>query len=134
MTLAFCTYCSKNKRKSSSLLPAAERYLSRRIEYVHQLARDADAEFLILSGEYGLLLAGDKIPDYDHLLRPDEVEEMVQRVRIQIREKQINQIKFFTASSDDQPAVQSYWAVLEKAARAEDILLDRVTLKAPYLD
>ena len=77
---AICTYCAGPKRQGGPQLPAVRRYLSRRIDDLHKLARQRRATFFILSGQYGLLLATDPIPWYDHLLQPDAVKALVPTV------------------------------------------------------
>ena len=55
MTSTLVTYCSKEKRKDKTPLPAVERYLSERIQRVWAWARSEDRPMLILSGLLGLI-------------------------------------------------------------------------------
>lgn len=76
----FITYCSREKVATVGDLPAVERYLSERIRRVAALAQKDGASFRILSGQFGLLSSGDPIPYYDHLLAPEEVNGMAQKI------------------------------------------------------
>ena len=51
---AICTYCSKEKDKDPRILPAIERYRSKRIKLVSQKADTNKIQFVILSGRLAL--------------------------------------------------------------------------------
>jgi hypothetical protein len=112
----YVTNCSASKAIDPNPLPAAERYLSNRIDYVKQLAKDAGEDFAIISGEYGLVSGN--IPYYDHLLNEDEVESLAEVVADQIKEQGIHNITFWAMPeewSDPARAVRRYSQVLERA-------------------
>ena len=88
--LAYCTYCSAEKKETETPIPAVECYISARIETVFSLAQERGIKFLILSGSYGLLEATDKINFYDHLLLEHEVEGKALFVSTQLKEKKIS--------------------------------------------
>jgi len=134
MSVSFCTYCSKEKRRDEELLAATDRYISQRIQYVHQLALENDAEFLILSGKYGLLKGSDELPYYDQLLGADEVEKMTKIVQSQLESAGVKHLKCFSASPATQPAVKPYIDVLTNACGAEQIVFEITCLEPPYLD
>ena len=78
------------------MLPSIERYKSKRIRWVYeQMKREREdpdlkrkqIEFTILSGQFGLLEANEMIPDYDHLLTSDEVDDHIQLLVQQIKTK-----------------------------------------------
>lgn len=79
LTLAV-TYCSRRKSEAPGDLAAIERYASPRVRTAYELAVARSHPFRILSGRYGLLRPSSPIPYYDHLLAPEEVEAMVDRV------------------------------------------------------
>lgn len=93
---AFCTYCSRDKNKEPGKMPAIYRYLDTRIEKVYSAASQLGLGFYILSGEFGLLPPQEPIPWYDHLLRPEEVENLADRMTKQILEYEINGLVYFT--------------------------------------
>jgi len=134
MSLAYCTYCSKEKREDKSQLPSIDRYISQRIKHVHQLALEHDADFLILSGKYGLLKGSAEIPYYDHLLSTDEVEDMTKLVSSQLRNAEVKRLKCFSASPELQPSLRPYVDVLIKACVAEHIVFEITCLEPPYTD
>jgi vancomycin permeability regulator SanA len=82
------------KKRDETPIPAIERYKSIRIQTVFSLAKEQGIKFLILSGDYGLLEAKDKIDFYDHLLLEHEVEKKALFVSAQLKEK-----KFLKLSS-----------------------------------
>ena len=83
---AYCTYCSRDKRKDPRLLQAIERYDNDRIRAAHKQALNDGVEFLILSGEYGVVSPSNHIPYYDHLLKREEVGALIERVTVQLQE------------------------------------------------
>lgn len=105
---AYCTYCSKEKRQDPVLLQAIKRYDSKRVRSVHQRARREGVEFLILSGEYGLLRVTDEIPNYDHLLKREEVGALVDRVVVQIKALRIGELVYFSKPWEGDPAIRPY--------------------------
>ena len=113
--ITFCTTCSAAKREDPDPLPAIERYLDRRIREVESRAKAADAGFLILSGEYGLLKPEDPIPWYDHLLQPDEVAALIPRAEEQLRANETTSVYFFTIDPATDPYVQPYLDVITGA-------------------
>jgi len=108
MTTVYCTYCSARKRRDSHPLPAVERYDSGRIRDIYRLARADGVQFLILSGEYGLLLPEEEIPYYDHLLRREEVGALVELVAHQLRVRKIKKLVYFTRPLEGSQDVRPY--------------------------
>ncbi|NET55020.1 MAG: hypothetical protein F6K47_02080 [Symploca sp. SIO2E6] len=66
-----CTTCSKDKRTDEVLLPASQRYISRRIKFVVNESIRLNKPLIILSGKYGLIDSELKIPWYDQKLTTD---------------------------------------------------------------
>ena len=125
---AICTYCAGPKRQGGRLLPAVRRYISPRINDAHKLARKRGAAFFILSGEYGLLRPDDPIPWYDHLLRSDEVKDLVPKVAVTLVKEGIESVEYHTASPDLVPAIVAYFDVLRQACVLSGISLEIVLL------
>jgi len=86
MKTIFITYCSKEKDESSELLEAIKRYKSNRIQKVYKTSQLVTVDFMILSGEFGLLKSTDKIPYYDHLLLMEEVNKYTKKLIKQLVE------------------------------------------------
>ena len=79
--ILFITSCSRNKRRDNELLPAVKRYKSSRITWVCKAARASGAQFRSLSGKYGLITAGGKIPYYDQRLEWGGIKGILAAVR-----------------------------------------------------
>lgn len=120
------TYCSGPKRRDSGGLPAVERYLSERITGLFATAGEA---FRILSGEFALLTADERIPWYDHLLQPDEVRELAVTVADQLLEWEAETVQYHTADPEAFPQVKPYHEVMARACRFADVTLEIVLLE-----
>ena len=122
MRSVISTICSKEKSPEQGLLPARDRYLSERINNVGKIAIEANLEFLILSGEYGLINADKEIPYYDHLLKIDEVDALADIVKKQIYELEIGEIIFYAKPNTD--TWVPYYSVIENATNASGVILN----------
>ena len=91
MNEIYVTYCSARKNERYDMIPAIERYQSIRIRRVYELSR---GRMLILSGRFGLLRPNTAIPYYDHLLQQEEVNELAERVAMQLRELGVQRVIF----------------------------------------
>jgi len=128
--IAWCTYCSAEKRRDPAPLPAIERYLDRRIRRVAEGAGRAGAAFFILSGAYGLLEPQAPIPWYDHLLLDEEVEAMAERVAGQLAAAGVEELVFHTVGEDADPHTLPYRQVVERACAAADVACSVVVIPA----
>jgi hypothetical protein len=115
MRRAVCTYCAGPKRDDGCLLPAVDRYRSRRIRTLALRAASELRPFLILSGEYGLLRGDEPIPWYDHLLLMDEVAALVPRVAAQLTALGIGAVEYHTAPLHAEAAVRPYFETITAA-------------------
>ena len=122
MRSVISTICSKEKSPEQGLIPARNRYLSERINQVGKIALDANLEFLILSGEYGLIGADQEIPYYDHLLKIDEVDDLTDIVKKQIFELKADEIIFYAKPNAD--TWVPYYSVIENATKASGVNLN----------
>lgn len=105
---AFCTYCSRDKSEEPGEIPAIRRYKSVRIDYVHAAARKLGVGFYILSGEFGLIPAEHPIPWYDHLLKTEEVGQLIGVVSRQILQHGITGLAYFTQPLAKDPNILPY--------------------------
>ncbi|MCI0695786.1 hypothetical protein L0337_27750 [candidate division KSB1 bacterium] len=112
---AFCTYCSALKSMAPGNIPAIKRYQSLRIRKVCQAATELGLEFYILSGEFGLISPHQPIPFYDHLLRPEEVLVMVERVAKQLHEYGVAGLVYFTQPLTSSRELLPYYEVIKSA-------------------
>jgi dipeptidyl aminopeptidase/acylaminoacyl peptidase len=112
----YITTCSAQKRDDSADLPAIERYVSDRIREVFHWSRRDDADFRILSGEFGLLNTEDPIPWYDHLLKPEEVSALAGRVAVQLQEQGLTDLIFYSGPLEKDANLYFYLACLQVAA------------------
>lgn len=102
-------------------MPAINRYISPRIEKTMKLAETQNADFLILSGKFGLLRPLDPIPWYDHMLTPDEVSAMAQKIAPQL--SRYTEITFFHHQGD---YIAPYLAAVKQAAGERKIHLSPI--------
>ena len=121
---AFCTYCSRDKSDEPGNIPAIRRYRDTRIEKVYNAASQLGLEFYILSGEFGLLSPQEPIPWYDHLLKPEEVSSLADRISKQIREYEINRVIYFTNSfARDSNVIPYHDAIVAACSRTSRPIL-----------
>jgi len=125
---AFCTYCSDKKDHSEGEMSAIQRYRSPRISSVYAAALGLGFGFVILSGEYGILDPCDPIPDYAHLLLPEEVPKHSELVAGQLTALGVEDLVFFTKRESADPNVKPYCESVSKACKKA-----RVELKFVYL-
>lgn len=126
---AFCTYCSKTKSHDPGEIPAILRYQSDRIQKVSEAALILGLPFFVLSGHYGLVSPQDKIPDYDHLLQPEEVSKLSYLLTRQISEQRIDGFVYFSKPLTSSPNVQPYHDALAAACEVLSFPLYIVELK-----
>ena len=124
--LVYLTYCSAQKNFSKKALPAIQLYDSERISKVFELAKSQNANFVILSGKYGLVEAHQQINYYDHLLNQTEVESHAGVMASQIATKDISEIVFFSNSVQTDPNLLPY---LRSIKRACEIAKTPITIK-----
>jgi hypothetical protein len=117
-----CTICSKEKRDDKKLLPAINRYISKRIDKVSKIADESGLQFAILSGEYGLLMPDENIPFYDHLLKMNEVKSLSEVAKKQLSDMGTTEIIFYAKPREDN--WKPYYLVLENATKNLGIKLD----------
>ena len=122
--LAYCTYCSAEKKETETPIPAVECYISARIETVFSLAQERGIKFLILSGSYGLLEATDKINFYDHLLLEHEVEGKALFLSTQLKEKKISKITFYTNATIRDQNLKPYIRCIKMACTQAAVTLE----------
>jgi len=130
----YVTCCAAAKDPAPGLLPAAWRYRSSRIEAVQALAVEHGVSFRILSGAFGLVAAGEPIPDYDHPLTGDRMDALAGRVADQLRTVAPARVVCFSRTAADNPAAQAYRACCEEACRRADVPCRVVLLPAGPVD
>ncbi|MBI4193116.1 MAG: hypothetical protein HY536_00635 [Candidatus Colwellbacteria bacterium] len=107
-----CTICSRKKKRRPKLLPAIERYQSRRIRDVYYVSQILQKPFLILSGKFGFLLPTDLVPWYDELLTAEQVNRFVEKLITQAKEKKITDITWHA-----EPEIARGWGPYWQAIR-----------------
>ena len=128
--IAFCTYCSAEKDHSQEELPAIQRYRSHRINSVYSAALSLGLEFLILSGEYGMLKPSDPIPYYAYLLIATEVPEHAKKVAAQLKALGVKDIVFFTKPLEEDENLKSYHDCIKLASQKAGAELKFVELRS----
>lgn len=106
------------------LLPAIQRYISKRIEYTYNLAKIDGVQFLILSGEFGLITEGTLIPYYDHLLLPDEVVSAMPLLVQQLIEQKVEELTFFCNDPETEPTIKPYIDLIQLACQQHKTILN----------
>lgn len=124
-----CTYCSAKKKKDGGHLPAVQRYQSDRIARLAQEAEQRGLEFMILSGQFGLIAADEPLPWYDHLLQPEEVDTLAGKVAATLRLLQAREVEYHTVAPESTPPVRPYQAVMLAACARAGACLRVVILK-----
>lgn len=117
------TYCSAKKDERLDLLPAYQRYKSRRIELILGKAQELDLPFMILSGQFGLIHFDQPLHYYDHLLRPYQVGSHAKTVAGQIIENEITEIEFHSRTIEEDPDIQAYYDCMRMACEIANIEL-----------
>ena len=125
---AICTYCSRPKRTDSRELPAVRRYMSPRIDQLHEAAQTEGAVFLILSGKYGLLTAEQPIAWYDHLLAETEVESMVPAFAGDLTRLGITNLDYYSADPARIAQLQPYLKVVQQACQSAGVNFQMIIL------
>ncbi|MFQ5747645.1 MAG: hypothetical protein ACE5HF_10570, partial [Gemmatimonadota bacterium] len=127
-----CTPCCKRKRRDPGSMPAARRYLSRRIRFVSRESRRLSVPFLILSGRFGLLDPDEGIPWYDERLTEGKVGALVPIVAGQLAARHVTAIAFYARPRPTE-GWGPYYEVLERACRECRIPMRVESLGAAYL-
>lgn len=122
----YLTYCSALKSNESIDLPAIDRYVSKRIDKVHELSQNTNSPFKILSGKFGLVGPFQLLPNYDFLLKEEMVNKLSLTITEQLNEMDIDQILYFTNSIAKESNVLPYLECLQLAARNSKVALSVV--------
>jgi len=113
---AYITTCCKEKSKFLGEIPMMERYISERIDSVHQKSISDDVAFFVLSGKFGLLSPTNKIPYYDLILEEKDINLMITKVRHQLLVFGITEATLFA-----NPEWKTYVKVIEEACKISNI-------------
>lgn len=124
----YVTYCSAEKNPIEKEIKAIDRYRSERIDYVRALAKQDNADFMILSGKFGLLLPTDNIPNYDHLLKAFETTRLSKTVARQLKNFKGRSIVMHTHWMDKDINVAPYIETLTDACELAKVSFDLVIL------
>lgn len=127
----FVTYCSKNKKRTAGRVAAQDRYDSARIRQVQAAAASLGVGFRILSGKFGLLAPHDKVPDYDHLLRWEEIGRLLPRVVKRLARERVAAVVYFTRPLRKASAPLAYHALMEAACAAGGIRMVGIEIERP---
>lgn len=110
-------------------LPAVQRYISDRISRVRDLAQEKNQEFMILSGEFGLIDQEYPLPFYDHLLDPSEVDKLGSRVATTLCMAGVREVEYHTAAPELVAQIRPYLSVMEAACDRASVVLRVVILQ-----
>ena len=124
----FLTYCSAKKNHQYDLMSAIERYKSSRIQQVYFAAQSLNLDFFILSGKFGIISSKEMIPDYDFMLKNENVKEHSIKIEAQLESLNVEQIIFFTRSILEDKNLKSYVESIKNACKNKGINLTVVNL------
>lgn len=122
----YVTYCSAEKNPIEKEIKAIDRYRSERINYVRALAKQDKADFMILSGKFGLLQPTDQIPNYNHLLKAFETTRLSKTVARQMKNLKGKSIVMYSHWMDRDINVAPYIETLTDACELAKISFDLV--------
>ncbi len=123
-----CTICCREKDRADKLLPAIRRYKSERIKAVAGLAREADLNFAILSGKYGLIDADEPIPYYDKLMGEGDLGEIIAANIAFLEKNEVGKVIFLCPDPAIDPHVQPYLRSIQASARGTGCKLEIIFL------
>lgn len=124
------TICCKEKQMSPEPLPAHQRYLSRRIDFVAEEAVRLGLPFFIFSGKYGLLAPQDPIPYYDLLLKADQVPSMAAVLGEQLRRRDLQALRFH-GWPEDTPGWAAYHEALRQGCSLAGVAYSFIPCEVP---
>lgn len=119
----YVTYGSRFSTPSPELLPPHQRYLSDRVWYVRQLAKDAGEEFGIITAEYGLVFEDQSVPQHEHMPQQDELESLGKEVSKTLKQRGVGSITYFVIPEEwsEGGAAYRYGLVLQLACNLAGI-------------
>jgi len=117
-----CTICCKDKRTDPELLPAIDRYISERIQYVYQASLQSGRPMLIFSGKYGLLAPTDLIPWYDQKLTLEAVPDITPVLSGHLCQKTVSRLIFYCRPRTDVDWYP-YHLALERACTSQNVAI-----------
>ncbi len=85
-------------------------------------------EFMILSGEYGLIDREYPLPNYDHLLQSWEVDKLSNRVATTLCMAGVKEIEYHTTAPELDAPIRPYLSVMEAACSRASVALRVVIL------
>ncbi len=122
----YVTYCSAEKNPIEKEIKAIDRYRSERINHVRALAKQDKADFMILSGKFGLLQPTDQIPNYDHLLKAFETTRLSKTVARQMKSLKGKSIVMYSHWMDKDINVAPYIETMTDACELTKTPFDLV--------
>lgn len=117
-----CTICCKDKRTDPELLPAIDRYISERIQYVYRESQKSEKPMLIFSGKYGFLSPTDLIPWYDRKLILEAVPNITLVLNEHLRQKAVSRLVFYCHPKTDVDWYP-YHLALERACASQNVAI-----------
>lgn len=117
------TYCSKDKTSDPGKIPAIERYVSGRIEDIKSLSDSRNEDFAILSGKYGLIKPSRRIPEYDKLLREEDIEEVIPKVANFLDRESVGKVVYHTRKVEGKRV--PYYLLIKKACERQGIEMEK---------
>ena len=129
----YVTYGSKDLNPDPGPLPPQQRFFSRRVWYVRQLAKDAGQEFALITAEYGLVFEQNFIPPDNSIVDMDKVESLGKETAKVLKTHGAKDVVFFIISEEwgEGGAADRFNLVLQYACNAANISYTRKPIKVP---
>lgn len=124
------TTCSRDKRPDHGPLPALERYLSNRINFVAAESARLGLPLLIFSAKYGLLRPREPIHYYNLKLDWDQVSAMARKLASQLRAYGVTALHFY-GWPQGTDGWGSYHKALRQACTFENVRFNFVACNIP---
>lgn len=126
----YCTICCAEKREEEDLLPAIDRYVSKRIQMVADCAEKDGVHMFIFSGKYGLIPPHYPIPNYDLKLTSTEVTAMAEKLSEQLIDFEVTAVVWFGPHLEAYPGYKPYFDALKNACVRHQINLISAHIEA----
>ena len=108
-------------------MPAHLRYKGSHVQIAKTIADKENMDLVILSGKYGIVSGEEKIPYYDYLLTEEDVSELVDKVKRQLRALEVTELDFYAERREGNWI--PYYEVIEGATQQLNVKLKVIIIE-----
>ena len=129
----YVTYGSEVQVPSLEALPPHQRFISDRVWYVRQLAKDAGEDFAVITPEYGLVSEESYIPYHERMLGREEMQSLIEDVANTLKKKSASSVTFFVAPEEmgEGGMADRFNLILQSACEEADIPYTMKPIQVP---